>query len=73
MIDRIFDLCVVFLVWLSQVTGTTYKQVNVIVFCILWPLFTLALVLAVIVQQVRIARLRGAAGAKSCRGPEHGV
>lgn len=62
MIDRIFDLCVVFLVWLSQVTGTTYKQINVIVFCILWPIFTLALVLVVVVQQVKIARLRRAAG-----------
>ena len=62
MIDRIFDLCVVFLVWLSQVTGTTYKQINVIVFCILWPIFTVALVLVVVVQQVKIARLRRAAG-----------
>lgn len=62
MIDRIFDLCVVFLVWLSQVTGTTYKQINVIIFCILWPIFTLALVLLVVVQQVKIARLRRAAG-----------
>jgi hypothetical protein len=73
MIDRIFDLCVVFLVWLSQVTGTTYKQINVIVFCILWPIFTLALVLVVVLQQARIARLRKAAGGEGCRGPEHGV
>jgi hypothetical protein len=64
MIDRIFDLCVVFLVWLSQVTGTTYKQINVIVFCILWPIFTLALVLVVVLQQVRIARLRKMTGRK---------
>ena len=64
MIDRIFDLCVVFLVRLSQVTGTTYKQINVIIFCILWPIFTIALVLVVVVQQVRIARLRKAAGGK---------
>ena len=41
--NGIFDLCVVFLLWAARVTGTTYKQINVLIFCIAWPLFTLAL------------------------------
>ena len=56
--DRIFDLCVVFLVWLARVTGTTYKEINVIIFCILWPLFTLALIVLCMVQWVALRRLR---------------
>lgn len=43
----LFDLCVVLLVYLADITGTTYKQINVIIFCIIWPLFTLALIWAV--------------------------
>jgi hypothetical protein len=58
MIDNVFNLCVDFLVWLAGVTGTTYKQINVIIFCILWPIFTLLLVAVVIVQHVRIRKLR---------------
>lgn len=38
MIDKIFDLCVKLLVKIAEVTGTTYKTVNVIIFCVLGPL-----------------------------------
>ena len=58
MMDRIFDLCVVFLVWLARVTGTTYKEINVIIFCILWPLFTLALIVLCIAQWVALRKSR---------------
>ncbi len=37
MIDKIFDLCVKLLVKIAEVTGTTYKTVNVIIFCVLGP------------------------------------
>ena len=56
--DSIFDLCVVFLLWLARVTGTTYKQINVIVFCVLWPLFTLGLMVLCWRQHRTIRRLR---------------
>ena len=44
LINNIFDWCVRFLVWLAGIFGLTYKAVNVIIFCFLWPLFTLLLV-----------------------------
>jgi len=61
MMDQIFDLCVVFLVWLARMTGTTYKEINVIVFCILWPLFTLALIIICIVQWAALRKSRARA------------
>ncbi|NLF19014.1 MAG: hypothetical protein GX595_17430 [Lentisphaerae bacterium] len=40
--DRVFRGCVVLLVRLAAATGLTYEQVNVWIFCILWPALTLA-------------------------------
>lgn len=37
MIDKIFDLCVKLLVKIAELTGMTYKTVNVIIFCVLGP------------------------------------
>ncbi len=58
MVDRIFQWCVDFLVWLAAATGTTYKQINVIIFCVIWPLLTIALVVMCLVQAAQIKRLR---------------
>ena len=48
MIDKTFRFCVVFLQWLAAKLGTTYKAVNVWIFCVIWPMITLALIVAVI-------------------------
>lgn len=37
-IDKVFHYCVVVLEWLASVTGTSYKFVNVIIFCVIIPL-----------------------------------
>jgi hypothetical protein len=55
--DAIFDWCVQVLVYFAGVFGITYKEINVWVFVIIWPIFTLALLVILIVQQVRIRRL----------------
>ena len=39
-IDQLFLLCVQFLMWLADLTGTSYNTVNVWIFCIIWPLVT---------------------------------
>lgn len=39
--NYLFDLCVAFLYWLADLTGTTYKQINVILFVFLHPALTL--------------------------------
>ncbi len=55
--DAIFDWCVAVLVYGAGVLGITYKQINVWVFVIIWPVFTLVLLATVIVQGARIRRL----------------
>lgn len=56
--DQVFQWYVQFLVWLASVTGTTYKEINVIIFCVIWPLLTLGLVGLCVFQRVQIRRLR---------------
>ena len=47
--DRIFDLCVEILKYLAQVTGLTYKEINVWIFVIIHPAITLILALIIVV------------------------
>ena len=49
MIKKIFSLCVDLLMWLARKFNTTYETVNVWIFCVIWPLFTLGLIVAVVV------------------------
>ena len=56
--DAIFDWCVGVLVYFAGVFGITYKEINVWVFVIIWPILTLILIASIIVQQVRIRRLQ---------------
>ena len=56
--DAIFDWCVEILVYFAAVLGITYKEINVWVFVIIWPIFTLLLVIWLLVQQARIRRLQ---------------
>jgi len=44
MMDIIFNACVEFLLDLAKWTGLTYKEVNVIIFCFAWPVWTIYLV-----------------------------
>lgn len=39
----LFDVCVALLLWLADFFGITYEAINVIIFCGIWPLFTLFL------------------------------
>jgi hypothetical protein len=60
--DAIFDWCVNVLVYFAGVLGITYKEINVWVFVILWPILTLALIVVVLIQQIRIRRLEKRTG-----------
>ena len=44
MIEALFVQCVRLLHWLAKKLGTTYEAVNVWIFLILWPAFTLFLI-----------------------------
>ena len=41
--DKVFNICVDIMSYLADLTGLTYNQINVLVFCVLWPLHTIYL------------------------------
>jgi hypothetical protein len=55
--DAIFDWCVAVLVYWANLLGITYKEINVWVFVILWPVFTLLLLGIILWQQRKIRTL----------------
>jgi hypothetical protein len=54
MIDRIFDWCVQVLLYWAGIFEITYKEINVWVFVIVWPILTIVLVAVIIKQWQRI-------------------
>ena len=55
--DQIFDWCVRVLVYWAEMFGITYKEINVWVFVILWPILTVILIGVIVMQQRRIRQL----------------
>ena len=55
--DQIFDWCVNVLVYWAGIFGITYKEINVWVFVIIWPIVTLVLVAVIVWQWRRIRQL----------------
>ena len=47
MIDYFFYLCVDILVWLAELTGTTYELINILIFVIGYPLFVILLLIII--------------------------
>ena len=56
--NTIFDACVAILVFLAEIFGMTYQEVNVWIFVILWPVLTLILVGVLLRQNFLIRRLK---------------
>jgi hypothetical protein len=57
MMDQIFDGCVRVLVYWAGILGITYKEINVWVFVILWPILTISLFAIIRKQRQMIQRL----------------
>ena len=57
MMDILFDWCVNVLVYWAGIIGITYKEINVWVFVIIWPVVTALLVVIIFVQQRKIQQL----------------
>jgi hypothetical protein len=57
MMDRIFDWCVNVLVHWAGILGMTYKEINVWVFVIVWPILTVVLIGMIVVQRRTIHRI----------------
>jgi len=54
MMDQIFDWCVNVLIYWANIFGITYKEINVWVFVIIWPILTIGLVAIIVRQRQRI-------------------
>ncbi len=57
MMDQIFDWCVNVLVYWAGILGITYKEINVWVFVILWPILTVVLIGIIFLQHRTIRKL----------------
>lgn len=55
--NQIFDWCVNVLIYWANVFGLTYKEINVWVFVIIWPLLTLLLIGIIVMQRRMIRKL----------------
>jgi hypothetical protein len=40
-IDQTFDFCVKLLIDVADIMGITYEEINVWIFCVIWPILTL--------------------------------
>lgn len=56
-IDGVFNVCVDLLVWGAGCLGVSYNEINVWIFCVLWPTLTLLLIGVAIWQQAKIRKL----------------
>ena len=57
MINYLFYLCVDILVWIAELTGTTYELVNIVIFVIGYPLFMILLLFIIYFQYKKIKRI----------------
>lgn len=56
--NAVFDQCVIFLNWLAELAGLTYVEVNVWIFCIIWPLLTLGLAAIILLETYFLLKYR---------------
>lgn len=64
-IDGLFDLCVKFLLWLANLLGVSYNTINIWIFCVIWPILTVALIGVVVWQWLKIRKLKKSLGSTS--------
>lgn len=53
-IDITFNTCVIFLVWLAGELDITYEELNIYLFCIIWPALTIYQTLRIIYLKWRL-------------------
>lgn len=47
-VDAVFDWAVIALVECAKLLGITYEEINVWLFCVAWPLVTLAMMVMIV-------------------------
>ena len=56
--EKLFKMCVELLIWLANMTGTTYEEINVIIFIIIGPIIFSLVVLYSIFITYKYGRLK---------------
>ncbi|HMV43122.1 MAG TPA: hypothetical protein PK079_07420 [Leptospiraceae bacterium] len=56
--DIVFDWCVEFLIYWAKILGISYNEINVYLFCIIWPIFTILLIAIILYQWRIISKLK---------------
>ena len=57
LMNKIFIACVDLLIWLARLTGTTYEEINVIIFVVLEPIVFLLLIGYIVILRKRLSKL----------------
>jgi len=55
--NQIFDWCVNVLVYWANVLDITYKEINVWIFVVIWPILTILWMVIILWQQRKIRQL----------------
>lgn len=56
--EKLFYMCVELLAWLANITGTTYEEINVIIFIIIGPIIFSLVVLYSIFITYKYGRVK---------------
>jgi hypothetical protein len=57
-IDSLFDLCVRILIWFAALFDVSYNEINIWIFCVIWPIFTVILIGLVVWQWISIRKMK---------------
>ncbi len=57
-VDKVFKICVIFLVDLADFFGMTYEEINIWVFVIIWPTLTMSAIIWIVLLKRKIRRLQ---------------
>ena len=56
-IDQTFDYCVDLLFDVAAILGITYEEINVWLFCIIWPLLSLTMFVEIVRLRLRLKQI----------------
>lgn len=57
-VDNIFDICVIFLARFADLLGISYEEINLWIFCLIWPIVTILLFLEIVRLRFKVRRYR---------------
>ena len=54
-IDQTFDFCVKLLINVANILGITYEEINVWIFCVIWPILSLIMFAEILRLRLKIS------------------